>query len=207
MNMREQPKPHPTLLTPRLRLRQFNGEDTDAMHECFADAWAMRFWSLPVHTKRSETERAVRQFIQGRPRYDRFWAVADGATNRCLGMVSYHDGHIRNRSVAIGYLISPAYQGLGLATEAVSALLHHCFRSLSLRRVQALIQPENIASRAVAERLGFRCEGVLRDSLRVGDRWYDEMLYARTSTDHLLHEPASDRFQPRTAQVIHLPTV
>ncbi len=190
--MRKQPRPHPTLLTPRLRLRQFTSEDTDAMHECFADAWAMRFWSIPVHTKRIETERAVRRFMEGKARYDRFWAVADGESNRCLGMVSYHDGHIGNRSVAIGYLINPAYQGLGLATEAVSALLHHCFRTLGLHRVQALIQPANSASRAVAERLGFRCEGVLRDSLRVGDRWYDEMLYARTSTDLVHHEPASN---------------
>jgi [ribosomal protein S5]-alanine N-acetyltransferase len=41
--MAKQPAPHPTLLTSRLRLRQFRGEDTDTMHECFANPGAMRF--------------------------------------------------------------------------------------------------------------------------------------------------------------------
>jgi [ribosomal protein S5]-alanine N-acetyltransferase len=51
--------PHPMLTSRRLRLRQFRDEDTDAMHLCFANAEAMRFWNHPVHTKRIETERAV----------------------------------------------------------------------------------------------------------------------------------------------------
>src|ERR1700733_9134720 len=53
------PAPHPTLVTRRLRLRQFSNEDVDAMHECFADPEAMRFWNTPVHSKRIETERAT----------------------------------------------------------------------------------------------------------------------------------------------------
>jgi hypothetical protein len=52
------PAPHPTLATPRLRLRQFRNEDVDAMHECFANPEAMRFWNTPVHSRRIETARA-----------------------------------------------------------------------------------------------------------------------------------------------------
>jgi hypothetical protein len=67
--MAKRPATHPTLATPRLRLRQFRPEDTDAMHECFADPEAMRFWNTPVHTNRIETERAVRRFIDCTPSY------------------------------------------------------------------------------------------------------------------------------------------
>lgn len=66
----------------RLRLRQFRPEDTDAMHECFADPEAMRFWNTPVHAKRIQTERAVSRFIDCTPAYYRFWAVADSTTDR-----------------------------------------------------------------------------------------------------------------------------
>ena len=72
-----------------------------------------------------------------------------------------------------------------IATEAVSAMLDHCFGELGLHRVQAFIQPDNGASRALADKLGFRCEGLLRDNLRVGDTWRDEMLYALLRTDRL----------------------
>jgi [ribosomal protein S5]-alanine N-acetyltransferase len=93
------------------------------VHQCFANAEAMRFWNHPVHTKRIETERAVRRFIDCTPSYYRFWAVADAKTDRCLGMVNYHDGHIRSKRVAIGYVVDPALHGKGIATEAVSAML------------------------------------------------------------------------------------
>jgi RimJ/RimL family protein N-acetyltransferase len=94
--------------------------------------------------------------------------VADAETDRCLGMVNYHDGHIRNKRVAIGYIINPARHRQRIATEAVSAMLDHCFGELGLHRVQAFIQPDNGASRALAEKLGFRCEGLLRDNLGWG---------------------------------------
>jgi [ribosomal protein S5]-alanine N-acetyltransferase len=182
--MATQPKPHPTLVTLRLRLRQFRAEDADAMHECFADPDAMRFWNTPVHTKRIETERAVRRFIDCTPSYYRFWAVADAATDRCLGMVNYHDGHVRNKRVAIGYLVDPARRREGVGAEAVSAMLKFCFGELGLHRAQAFIHPDNTASRGLAEKLGFRCEGLLRHNLRVGDEWRDDLLYALLANEH-----------------------
>jgi [ribosomal protein S5]-alanine N-acetyltransferase len=176
--MAKQTIPHPILSTPRLRLRQFRAEDADGMHECLANPEAMRFWNYPAFTKRIETERAVRNFTNCTPSYYRFWAVADAATDRCFGLVNYHDGHIRSKRVSIGYMIDPKRHRQGIATEAVSALLGFCFGELGLHRVEAFIHPDNAASRALVEKLGFRCEGVLREHLRVSGEWRDEMLYA-----------------------------
>jgi RimJ/RimL family protein N-acetyltransferase len=176
--MAKQTEPHPVLLTTRLRLRQFRDDDVDAMHQSLANPESMQFWNTPPHTRRIDTERAVRRMVDCTPSYYRFWAVSDIATDCCIGMVNYHDGHVRNKRASIGYLIDPAQQRRGFATEAVSALLDHCFGTLGLRRIQAFIQPENTASRALAEKLGFFCEGLLRDNLRVAGQWRNEMLYA-----------------------------
>ena len=170
--------PHPILSTPRLRLRPFRIGDADAMHACFAEPEAMRFWDHTVYTKRVDTERTIRRFVRSRPSSGLFWAVADAETDGCLGMVNYHDAYSPGRRATIGYLIDPAYQRQGIATEAVSALLDHCFGTLGLHRIQAFIHPESIGSRRLVEALGFRCEGLLRDNLRVGDAWRDDMLYA-----------------------------
>jgi ribosomal-protein-alanine N-acetyltransferase len=181
--MAKPPAPHPVLTTRRLTLRQFRPDDADAMHECYADPEAMRFWDTEPHTKPIQTERAVRNSIDCTPAYYRVWAVADAATDRCLGMVNYHDGHIRSRRAAIGYIINPSRHRQGLATEAVTALIAHCFETLSLHRLEALIHPENAASQALVERLGFQREGLLRDHLRVGETWRDALIYARLATD------------------------
>ena len=57
-------------------------------------------------------------------------------------------------------------------------MLDFCFDEMRLHRVQAFIHPDNAASRSLVEKLGFRCEGLLRDNLRVGEVWRDDMLYA-----------------------------
>ncbi len=181
--MAKKPIPHPILTTPRLRLRQFRDVDADAMHACFSNVEAMRFWNRAVHTKPIETERVVRACIDCTPSYYRFWAVADAKTDRCLGLVNYHDGHIRSKRASIGYIIDPAHQGQGIATEAVAAMIDFCFGELNLHRLEAFIHPDNTASRKLIEKLGFTSEGVLRDHLRVADEWRDDVLYARIATD------------------------
>jgi ribosomal-protein-alanine N-acetyltransferase len=103
--------------------------------------------------------------------------------DRCPGLLSYHYGHIRSKRVAIGFIIDPARHRQGIAAEAISAMLDFCFGELSLHRVQAFIHPDNTASRTLAEKLGFRREGLLRDNLHVGDVWRSDMLYALLETD------------------------
>jgi len=56
-------------------------------------------------------------------------------------------------------------------------MLDFCFDELGLHRVQAFIDPDNAASRRRVEKLGFSCEGLLRDNLRVNE------LYALLATD------------------------
>ena len=133
--MAKRPIPHPILTTPRLCLRQFRTEDTDAMHACFASPEAMRHWDHPPHTRRIESERAVQRMIDCTPAYYRVWAVAEAETDRCLGLVNYHDGHIRNKRATIGYLVDPTRHRQGIATEAVSAMLEFCFGELKLHRI------------------------------------------------------------------------
>jgi ribosomal-protein-alanine N-acetyltransferase len=89
--------------------------------------------------KRIETERAVRNFIDCTLSYYRFWAVAAAETDRCLGLVNYHDGSIRSKRASIGYIIDPTRQRQGMATEAVAAMLDSCFGDLGLHRVQAFV--------------------------------------------------------------------
>jgi ribosomal-protein-alanine N-acetyltransferase len=168
---------HPVLATVRLVLRPFRLDDVDAIHACYGDAEAMRFWDAPANASRVETERAVRRAVESTSALWRVWAVADGATDGCVGMVNYHNASERHRSADIGYIIRPDRQGQGVGREAVSALIGYCIGTMGLHRLQAFIHPENLASRRLVEGLGFRSEGVLRDALLVSGTRRDAVLY------------------------------
>lgn len=177
---------YPALATARLRLRQFRLDDTDAMHECYGSAEAMQYWNRPAHARRIETERAVRRSIVFRPAKRVVWAVADAGTDRCLGMVNYHNCDLRYRSADIGYMINPAHQRQGIAGEAVGALIGHCFDVLKLHRLTAFIDTDNIASQALAEKFGFRREGLLRETIFLGGAWRSDYVYGLLEGEHEL---------------------
>jgi ribosomal-protein-serine acetyltransferase len=106
--------------------------------------------------------------------------VRDGAI---VGLVGYHRIDWANRATSIGYWVAADEQGRGTMTEAVRALVGHAFGPLGLERVEIAAAAGNARSRAVAERLGFREEGVRRRAERVGDRVLDHVVYALLADD------------------------
>ncbi len=89
------------------------------------------------------------------------------------------------QSAYLGYWAVQASAGRGLMKEALSLAIVHWFgrKRLRLHRLEANIQPENDASRALARSLGFRLEGLSRRYLKVAGRWRDHERWAITTED------------------------
>ncbi|MDX2004988.1 MAG: GNAT family protein [Meiothermus sp.] len=83
----------------------------------------------------------------------------------------------------IGYWLGQGFEGQGLMSRSVSALLDYGFGELGLARVQIKAHTENLRSRAVPERLGFRLEGVLKNDAKLHGNLGDHALYAMTSLE------------------------
>jgi RimJ/RimL family protein N-acetyltransferase len=69
-------------------------------------------------------------------------------------------------SFEIGYWIHKDLEGQGLVTEAVHAITRYAFNQLQAKRVEIRCEADNVRSRAVAERLGFERDGILRHDRR-----------------------------------------
>ena len=78
----------------------------------------------------------------------------------------------------IGYTLAPEAQGRGYATEASRALLTELFARRGVHRVAATMDPANVASARVLERLGFRYEGRSVSAALVRGRWEDDDRWA-----------------------------
>ena len=79
---------------------------------------------------------------------------------------------------AVGYMVGAPFARQGFATEALQLLLRFAFKTLKLHRVEANIQPGNVASIALARRAGFKREGYSPRYLKICGRWRDHERWA-----------------------------
>ena len=80
----------------------------------------------------------------------------------------------------IGYWVRRRFEGQGYVTEAVGALTRFAFETLGAQRVEIRTDDRNDRSNRVAERLGYRLEGVLRNESRDAYGLRDTRVYALT---------------------------
>ena len=82
------------------------------------------------------------------------------------------------RQAEFGITLSPPYQGVGVASEAVACMLDYAFKILGLHRVIAITDCLNKSSVVLMERLGMRREGHFIQNVWFKGAWGDEYLYA-----------------------------
>jgi ribosomal-protein-alanine N-acetyltransferase len=82
------------------------------------------------------------------------------------------------RSGHIGYWVDQRVAGRGVIPTAVALVCDHAYRALKLHRVEIAMRPENVASKRVAEKLGFRYEGIRPAFLHIDGDWRDHLVYA-----------------------------
>ena len=88
-----------------------------------------------------------------------------------------------SQSGTLGYWIGERFSRRGYMREAIQSVVHHAYSALDLSRIEAACLPENIASRGVLEKCGFKYEGVAQSYLQISGRWRNHVLYAALRLD------------------------
>jgi [ribosomal protein S5]-alanine N-acetyltransferase len=105
----------------------------------------------------------------------------DGALLGALTLDNIRRGPAQ--AATAGYWIGAPHARHGYMREALEAVVHYAFSTLDLSRIEAGCLPENAASRAVLERVGFKYEGVAQSYLQINGRWRNHVLYANLRAD------------------------
>ena len=169
--------------TERLMLRKLGLTDAEAVFAYRSDVKVNRFLSkrpISVH----EVETMITSEIA--PVFNQVgtWfqmGLFDLKTNAICGDIGVH--FIDTEQVELGYTLAASYQGKGLATEALSALIDMLFDELAKHRIIASIDPRNEPSIRLMERLGFRKEAHFHRSIFMHGEWTDDVIYAMLQSE------------------------
>jgi ribosomal-protein-serine acetyltransferase len=97
---------------------------------------------------------------------------------KLAGVIGQHYIDTLNRRTEIGYWIDAARQGRGIVTRSTARLTDYAFKEQDCNRVMLHCAVGNLKSRAVAERLGFVQEGILREAEWLYDHYVDLVMYS-----------------------------
>jgi ribosomal-protein-alanine N-acetyltransferase len=166
----------PIIETQHLILRRLASYDAAALHEMLSDPDTMRYWSTVPHVERAETETWVAESVAATARGDAhdFAVLREG---RVVGRAAFWMGN------EIGFLFHRDVWGQGVAREAVGALLRYGFETLRFTKVRADVDPANLRSLTLLERLGFRRSGYAERTFKIGENWVDSVYLELAAAD------------------------
>ena len=177
----------PALETPRLRLRALEPSDAPALFDLFSDPAVTRYYDLDAFSSPAEADDLIERFRRRHAGGVGIrWALErKDAPGRLVGTCGYNLWLRDSRRGLLGYDLASSHWRQGLMSEALAAVLRFGFGALGLNRAEALVFDANAASRRLLEKLGFACEGLLREYQFVGGAPVDMALYAllRSDTD------------------------
>jgi RimJ/RimL family protein N-acetyltransferase len=153
-----------------VNLRIVEKEDLKLVAEWLSNPEVFGVYNPLMQISRSELEKNY----DNAPPENRWFFIETKDKSKVGEIGHFLDGRLWE----IGYSIAPNERGKGYATEAVTIMVDYIFLSKEIVRIQAHIDPRNIASQKVVEKNGFKKEGLIRKCFFSKGEWRDMLLYS-----------------------------
>ena len=162
-----------------LVLRPLTMEDAEDMFDYTCREESFRFLRGNAHKSVEEDRIFLSKVLNSYEKNDDFvWGICRHNDNRVIGTCRIFDINLMDQRCEISYLVNPAYQGCGIATEVVSTLIRYAFYTLGFHRIQARCVVENVGSERVMQKVGMEMEGLMRSFAKIHGVYQDYKIYA-----------------------------
>jgi ribosomal-protein-alanine N-acetyltransferase len=172
------------LHTERLHLRKMEVSDSSSLFQIWSDPDVTRFMNISSFKDENQARDMIELLneLALDNKAVRF-AIIELESNKIIGSCGYNSLDFDNEKAEIGYDIAKASWGRGYASEAICSLLDYAFSDLKLNRIEAKVEPENVNSIHVLQKLNFKFEGTLRQCERSEGKFNDLNMYSKLITD------------------------
>lgn len=174
----------PELETPRLKLIQLNEAHLDDLFAIYQEEESMKYWDEFPHKNKEQT-RELLQLFEKRIEDGKglCWGIVlKENEHKVIGTISYNR-YRRNGVATIGYILAQKYWNKGIMTEALKEFIKYGFATLGVHRIEAHVEPGNVVSEKLLEKIGFQKEGLLRERHYYKGKHYDAIFYGLLKTD------------------------
>ena len=166
--------------TERLTLRAFTEADLQDFYEYASVPGVGEMAGWPHHTSIENTRFVLKMFLDNKD----VFAIWHKAGEKVIGSLGLHNAWINReeeykhlKAKNIGYVLAKDYWGKGLMAEAVQAVIHYGFTELEMEAFSIEHFVENMQSRRVIEKCGFKFVKGGQYHAKLLDKHFDELRY------------------------------
>ncbi len=175
----------PTVECGRVRLRPYRESDVKDFNEYMSEEAVSRYLTWYPHLNLQDTKGYVDFMIRNyKKALPSDWAVEEPVSGKVIGNCGFTSVDIKNEAAELGYVLSPAFWGRGMMSDAMTAVLFVCFNVLEAHRAYLRIMDGNEHSRAFASRMGFRNEGLSVSSAFIKGEYRSVWTYAMLEQEY-----------------------
>jgi RimJ/RimL family protein N-acetyltransferase len=160
--------PAAPILTPRLIVRTVDEADLPALMAVNGDPEVTRFLPYPAWQAMDDARAWLARMQTGMATGDTLqfvvaWRGDAGDSAPAIGSCLLFRHDAGSARAELGYVLGRAHWGTGVMREALMGLLGFAFAQAGIRRLEAEINPANVASMRLIQALGFSQEGLARE--------------------------------------------
>jgi RimJ/RimL family protein N-acetyltransferase len=168
------------ITTERLAIRGLEARDAQRIFEYRSRPEVSRFQSWGTRSP-EEIQAYIRELSTTEPGTPGVWyqvGIMFPAGNELIGDCGFCVLETEPRQAEVGIALATEFQGRGYAAEALRALLDYLFTRLGKHRVFGSVDPRNLSSLRLMQRIGMRQEGHFVQSVWFKGEWVDDVIFA-----------------------------
>lgn len=152
-----------------ITLRPLQEKDVESIYQACQDPLIPQFTTVPspytiTHAQFFVHEQEPARFAM---KTELIFAIAEGheIDEKFCGVISFHSVNLGNHAAEIGYWIAASARGKGIGSIAAKMITEYGFLTMGFRRIEALVDVDNLASMALLRSADYELEGVLRQKV------------------------------------------
>jgi ribosomal-protein-alanine N-acetyltransferase len=171
--------PFKNLETERLLLRRVSKDDLNEILELRGNPETMKFIPRPLVKTEEDALNHFKMIDEKIEKNEGInWAITVRGNPKLIGIIGHYRIQPENHRCEIGYMILPQYKGQGIVTEAIKAVLEYGFEDMNMHSIEAVIDPDNIASERVLQKNGFVKEAHILENEYYDGKFWDTVIYS-----------------------------
>ncbi|GAA4060475.1 GNAT family N-acetyltransferase [Flavobacterium cheonanense] len=171
--------PFKNLETERLLLRRVSINDLNEILELRGNPETMKFIPRPLVKTEEDALNHFKMIDEKIEKNEGInWAITVKGNPKLIGIIGHYRIQPENHRCEIGYMILPQYNGQGIVTEAIKAVLEYGFEDMNMHSIEAVIDPDNIASERVLQKNGFVKEAHILENEYYDGKFWDTVIYS-----------------------------